>query len=132
MVCAASAVENLPNLPKQKKKREADVTPSVLLWFKENHAGSCAIEVKATNTNSIPEKAVLPHQKVALLNAQNGSLTHKIADTGRRLPFDAFMLQRVPAYVVACFTAHGVCKVIPIEQWKGARADTWAPFEIKL
>jgi len=125
-------VDSLPNLPKQKKKREADVTPRVLAWFKENHAGSCAIEVKATNTGSIPESALLPHQKQALLDVIHGTLTHKIADTGRRLPFDAFMLQGLPAYVVACFTKHGVAQVYSVEQWKGAKYDSFAPVDFKL
>lgn len=103
---------------------------------------SCAIEIKATNKNTIPEKALQPHQKQALMDATGYSMTgyklrksrivHKIADSKRRNPFDAFMLTNVDAFVVACFTAKGVCLVIPVDKWKGASIETPCDHIIKL
>jgi len=113
--------EPLPDLPRQVKKREADVTPKILDWFLHKHWGSCAIEIKATNGNSIPASALEPHQQRALLDALDHGIVHKIADSGRRLPFDAFVLKGVPAYVVACFTSHGKAYVVPVDKWKGGR-----------
>ncbi len=126
----------LPPLPRSGgKKREAGITPKVLEWFRLNHKTSAAIEIKATATNSIPESALEPHQRKALLDAQNGGLVWKIPDLGRRNPFDAFMLKGVPAYVVACFTKKGVCYVIPVDQWAGAKGDEWpcaGAFQIEI
>ncbi len=122
----------LPPLPKKLNKREAHVTPSVLKWFKENIKESCAIEIKATSKDTIPEKALAPHQRLALLAASGDGITHKIADNRTRLPFDAFMLKHAPAFVVACYTKHGICLVFDINEWKGARYDDEAKFKIDL
>lgn len=97
-----------------------------------NLFSSCAIEIKATKTNTIPEKALQPHQRQALLSAKHGTITHKIADNRTRLPFDAFMLCRSQAFVVACYTTHGVCLVFDIDSWHGARYDDDALYKIKL
>lgn len=116
---------DLPPLPKKRKSLEANVTPRILAWFRDVHQRSCAIEIKATDGDSIPMSALLPHQKAALLavNSPDG-LTHKISDAGHvRTPFDAFQLVREPAYVVAAFTARRIALVIPIEKWHGARYD---------
>lgn len=102
-------------------------------WFRnQTYLSNCAIEIKATNKNTIPEKALQDHQRKALLNAKSTGIVHKIADSKRRNPFDAFMLKNADAFVVACFTSHGVCLVIPVDQWKGARYNDPAPFVIKL
>lgn len=93
---------------------------------------SCAIEIKATNKNTIPEKALQPHQKQALLDATGPGIVHKIADSKRRNPFDAFMLVNTNAFVVACFTAKGICLVIPVHKWKGASIETPCDHVIKL
>lgn len=105
-----------------------------MTWFRTNFNESCAIEVKATAGNSIPESALLDHQRLALSDAGSSTgLTHKLSDEAmRRQPFDAFYLISAKAFVVACFTSAGVCYVIPIEQWKGARVGMRAPFTIKL
>ncbi len=125
----------LPELPKKRKKTEANVTGRILSWFRENHHASCAIEIKATDTGSIPRSALQDHQEAALRAAAKGGtgLCYKISDASHsRLPFDAFMLKSVPAYVVAAFTKHGVALVIPIEQWEGARPHTRCMFKIPL
>ncbi len=112
----------LPELPKKLDKIEANCTPRVLAWFKKYHKGSCAIEIKATRENTIPESALLPHQRSALLAAETTTgIIHKISDAGHtRSPFDAFFLSRVPGYVVAAFISHGVALVIPVRDWQGA------------
>lgn len=116
---------NLPDLPKRRTKREADVTPRVLDWFRSHHNGPCAIEIKATGDNSIPRSALEPHQRTALLAASTPSgVVHKISDQSRgSKPFDAFKLSGVPAYVVAAFTKKGIAYAIPVSDWRGARFD---------
>ena len=48
-------------------------------------------------------------------------LVHKLSDESRRQqPYDAFMLKNADAYVVACFSTHGYCFIIPVEDWQGA------------
>jgi hypothetical protein len=66
------------------------------------------------------------------MDAKHGLIVHKIADLRRRNPFDAFMLKNTPAFVVACFAQHGVCLVIDIDEWNGARLDTPCDFRIKI
>lgn len=125
---------DLPELPRQLKKREADVTPRVLEWFRANYSGSCALEIKATSGNSIPASAVLPHQKLALWDvALRGGIVHKLSDEARRKqPFDAFCLKGCPAYVVACFTTYHTCYLIPIQEWKGIKIDPAHPGPISI
>lgn len=125
---------DLPELPKRLKKREADVTPRILAWFKAHHPSSCAIEIKATDTNSIPRSALLPHQEAALKAAQSkGGLIHKIADASHlRLPFDAFFLRETEAYVVAAFTTSKEAFVIPVNEWNGASATMRNHFRWKI
>lgn len=110
------------------------MTPIVLDWFRTSFPFSCAIEIKATKNNTIPESAVQVHQRLALeASSSSDGLTHKISDASRiRQPFDAFQLKNVSAFVVACFTEHGKCLVIPIDDWKGARYDDQAPFVIPI
>ncbi len=126
--------EPLPTLPRKLKKREADITPRILAWFRENHEASCAIEIKATDTRSIPESALAPHQRAALLQAKKGTLVHKISDAGRmRVPFDAFMLTIVPAYVVAAFTGkERTALVFHVEDWRGATPESRCAWRINL
>jgi hypothetical protein len=86
----------LPDLPRTLKKREADITPHVLTWFRKNYPRSCAIEIKY-GKNKLEE-----HQKTALAQVAKGVFAHKIADTGRKNPFDAFLLKNADAIVVTC------------------------------
>ncbi|MES2006878.1 MAG: hypothetical protein V4436_02085 [Patescibacteria group bacterium] len=131
-----STSNELPPLPKTLHKREASVTPKVLAWFKTHHEGPAAIEVKATDTKSIPASKLEPHQRLALLAAMSSEgMTHKLSDEARRRqPFDALLLKNTPAYVVACFTGTGdrICLVIPVEEWCGARSDTKALYTITI
>mgnify|MGYP001559197736 CR=1 FL=1 len=120
----------LPDLPRKLNKREASVTSSVLKWFKTNYPSSCALEIKATNKNSIPASALLPHQYKALIAVKNDSgITFKIPDTGHmKLPFDAFFLKHIDAFVVACFTKNRICLAIDPLKWKGAKPDSVCEF----
>jgi hypothetical protein len=95
-------------------------------------AFSAAIEIKSTNNNTIAEKALRPHQKLALLAAKEKGITFKIPDSGVRLPFDAFFLKESNAYVIACFPKHGLCLVFDVSSWSGARFDDEALFKIEL
>lgn len=102
-------IEILPDLPRQIKKKEQDITPKILKWFREKYKQSCAIEIKITNTDTFSHNKLEEHQLKALLEAQNGSLVHKIVDTRRRNPFDAFMLYNSSSWIVIYFTKHKKC-----------------------
>jgi hypothetical protein len=86
----------LPELPKIRKKKEADITPHVLLWFKKNYPRSAAIEIKY-GKNKLEE-----HQVTALAQVAKGSFTYKIPDMGRMNPFDGFLLKDADACLVTC------------------------------
>ena len=86
----------LPNLPNLRKHKEADITPFIFEWFKKNYTKSVALEIK------IKGGKILPHQIVALRKVQTGVFAHKIADTGRRQPFDGFILKNSDAFIIVC------------------------------
>jgi hypothetical protein len=123
---AMADTSTLPDLPKKRQKREAKVTPRVLEWFRKAHKGPCAIEIKATKGNTVSESELAPHQKLALLAAMGEGIVHKLSDEARRKqPFDAFKLEGVPAYVVACFLSEPrIALVIHVKDWQGANRDT--------
>lgn len=73
-------------LPKKNNRREAKVDGPVLAWLLKNYPHSFALEVKVEGGK------LLPHQEAALKQVAKGKFGHKIADTGRRNPFDAFGL----------------------------------------
>lgn len=115
-------IMSLPDLPRVIKKTEANYTPRVLKWFAENYSGSCAIEIKATKGNSIPESALLPHQRRALLDACGRGITWKIPDEARRqVPFDAFKIEHAGAFVACVFVKHRVVIVYDVRDWHGSR-----------
>ncbi len=124
-----TATSTLPELPHTKKKREQDVTPIVLQWFRDNYKGSCALEIKATATNSVPRSALQPHQEAALKQVKGAGLAYKIADVGySKKPFDAFFLSYTEAFVVVCFTQKRICLCIPVSEWNGATPNTKARY----
>lgn len=92
------------------------------------------MEIKATEGNTITKSSLQDHQKLALQAAKGPKgLIHKISDASRvRQPFDAFYMVEAKAFVVACFTSHGVCLVFDVDDWEGARYDDSALFTIKL
>lgn len=86
----------LPELPKLRRRREADITPDVMRWFGANWPRSYAVEVKAKGGR------VRKHQPAALKRVQSGSFDHKIPDMGQRNPFDFFGLKGADAFIVVC------------------------------
>lgn len=119
----------LPELPRKLRKREADHTRAVLEWFKENYLGGCVvIEIKYSSGNSVPRRAVLPHQIAALTAANSGrGLVHKLSDEARRQqPFDAFLMRSCDAFVVCVFGGSrgvGVCHAVPVRMWGGIKRE---------
>lgn len=89
-------MENLPELPKKYKRREAKVDGLVMAWFKKNYPESVAVEVK------VGKNKILPHQDAALSEVDRGVFVYKIPDMGRRNPFDGFVLKNAKAFVVTC------------------------------
>lgn len=86
----------LPPLPRVLNKKEADITPDVFKWFRENYPYTVALEVK------IKGGRMKPHQKVALDEVQRGVFSFKFPDMGRRNPFDGVVLHDAEAFVVTC------------------------------
>jgi len=89
-------METLPELPRIRKHKEADITPLVFKWFEDNWENSVALEIK------IKGGKIYPHQLVALRQVHNGIFSHKIKDTGSRNPFDGFILKKADAFIVIC------------------------------
>ena len=86
----------LPNLPKKRKHKEAEITPLVIKWFMENWDNDCAIEIK------VDDGKLKPHQAVALEQVRKGEFSYKLPDTGRRNPFDVVILKNADSALVRC------------------------------
>lgn len=70
-------------LPKKVKRTEASIDGKVALWLWNHHPRPFALEVK------IKGGTLLDHQKKALRQVTNNTFKPlKLADTGRRNPFD--------------------------------------------
>jgi penicillin-binding protein-related factor A (putative recombinase) len=82
--------------------------------------GSAAFELKRTTSDSLPTKSIAPHQLVALNQAFDDTLYHKIADVGyAKKPFDCFVLQQSLAYIVIAFGKRLTdFHIIPIKVWE--------------
>ena len=77
-----------------------------------------AFELKCTKEKSLAFNKVEPHQKANLLLAKNRCLVFKIPDLGNQNPFDSFILNGVPAYIVIMFEAKSKFFVmIDIDNW---------------
>lgn len=87
---------NLPNLPKKRKHKEADITPAVLNWFEKNYPKSVALEIK------IKGGRIKEHQKIALRQVQDGIFSYKLPDMGRKNPFDGIVLKNTDAFLIVC------------------------------
>jgi len=83
-------------LPKKRKTKEADITPRVLAYFRDNYPYSVALEIK------IKGNKPLPHQKVALAQVNAGTFSYKLPDMGKRNPFDAVVLKNAQGLLVTC------------------------------
>lgn len=75
-------------------------------WCKHLGLGTAAYELKLARTDSLPFDALAEHQKNALHNAKHGKVVFKIPDAGFTNPFDSFVLEGVPAYVVIMYLRH--------------------------
>ena len=90
-------------LPKGLNKKEADITPKVMEWFRENYPWTAAIEIKV-NKNKLKD-----HQYASLNEVASGLFSFKIPDSGRRNPFDFVILRDAKALVVICNTEERKC-----------------------
>lgn len=95
----------MQELPRKIKKREAELTPRVIAWFEKYWAKSVAVEVKRKGGR------LKEHQSAALNEVARGTFKHKLADTGRRQPFDFFILKKADAFLVVCEDYK--CQVFP-------------------
>jgi len=97
---------NLPDLPRQLNKKEANWTTTFLKkWvLEETTLPSGPIEVKNTNLDYISFDAVSPQQRADLL-ACTTPRGHwwKVADMGRKNDFDVVFYRNSPAYVIINF-----------------------------
>lgn len=113
----------LEKLPKVYCRREADVTPKIKEWLKKNIKHDFVYEIKHCKGDTIGVNELEPHQKKALLDSKHGAFNHKIADTGRRNPFDGFQMYMCNAYVIVHFSKHHKTLIVDIDDWKGGRHD---------
>lgn len=89
---------DLPELPRQINKKEQDITPRILKWFRDNYKRSFALEIKISNTDTLPKSRLEKYQIQALQLVRNSSFVYKIRDTDRmQKPFDAFGLHKEDA-----------------------------------
>lgn len=126
---------SLPDLPRILKKKEASYTPRVLQWFRENGPACCAIEIKVAKDRRtvVPESALLPHQKRALLDACGNGIVWKIPDEARRqLPFDAFKIASSYAFVVCVFPVQRRVVIIDVREWRGCTSASPCYASFKL
>lgn len=94
----------LPELPRQKKSKEADFGLRFREWMRENPQWSGAYELKQCAT-CLNFKAVKDHQIAALKLAKGSGLLWKIADDSRGVkPFDYFYLRGAGGYIVIKYT----------------------------
>lgn len=85
----------LPELPRKRKKDEADVTPDVMAWFERNYTeNSYVVEVKVKGGR------LKRHQPSALRQVDDGFFDLKLKDWGGRNPFDFFGIRGADAFVV--------------------------------
>lgn len=87
------------------KKLESQLQIIFKHWLQAHwNNGSAAFELKRTETDRFYIPNLAPHQKLALTQAYEGTLYHKIADAGMgQTPFDCVVLQQAIAYVVLGF-----------------------------
>ncbi len=90
----------LPELPKIRKRKEADITPFVMDWFFNNYPHDVAVEVK------IKGGRLKKHQPVALEQVAYGVFKHKLKDFGGRNPFDFIVLKKAHAFIVIADGRH--------------------------
>ncbi len=112
----------LPDLPRRKTKREADITPRILAALVANLGYTMAVEIKVSQGSTLPSAALKDHQYLALKQAKRGCLVHKIGDYGHRTPFDAFVLNHTHAYVVVYYITLRIAYAIDIDAWPKDRA----------
>ena len=72
----------MENLPRKLKKKEASKTPEVMEWFLKYYPHDVAVEVK------VGKNKIKDHQEAAFNKILQGNFAWKIADMGRRNPFD--------------------------------------------
>lgn len=85
---------NIYTLPKKTKRVEADLDGKVAERVRATHPHpNWALEVKVAGNK------VLPHQKIALKQVEDGKFLYKIPDTGKRNPFDYICLGDADAIV---------------------------------
>ena len=92
----------LPELPKKRAHKEADITPLVFDWFEKNWKNSAAIEIK------VGKNKLKPHQEIALRMVAKSTFSYKIPDMGRVICFDGFLLKNADSFIVTC--NDGICE----------------------
>ena len=86
----------LPELPKLRRNKEADVRPLVDKWLCKNYPKSVAYEVKVKGGK------IYEHQPIALKQVEDGLFSYKPPDMGRRNPFDGIILKNADALLIIC------------------------------
>ena len=97
-------MNTLPELPKQRKKKEANFGLIFRAWIEKNPQISGAFELKQCE-KSLPFSDVKDHQIASLRAVAGKGLLWKIADDSRGIkPFDYFYFRKAKAYIVIKFS----------------------------
>ena len=100
---------------------ERDFQTLFLKWLRHQKTlKSGAFELKLTKKESLPFKALSPHQLEALRAVKHTELAYKIADDSIGYkPFDCFLLKDAPAFIVVSFYKRGEKKfyMIDVDVW---------------
>jgi hypothetical protein len=98
-------------------RREAAFQTKFNKWLRENHRETAAYELKQSD-GPMPFSRVEEHQLLALKAVKHNILIHKIADDTRLFkPFDAFVMSKVPAFVVILYRDTGNFHAIDIDDF---------------
>lgn len=97
-------MNTLPELPKQREKKEASFGITFRSWIEKNPQISGAFELKQCDS-SLLFSDVKDHQIASLRAVAGKGLLWKIADDSRGIkPFDYFYFRKAKAYIVIKFT----------------------------
>lgn len=103
----------LPNLPKQNKKKEADFGATLHKFYQENPTYTCAIEVKQTDKDYIPFSAVTEAQlQWALLIRSDKGVLIRIHPFIEGMP-DYIYMRNEPSWICIKYAKRGFVFISP-------------------
>lgn len=103
----------MPPLPKQNKKKEADFGVKLHKFYKENPSFTCAIEIKQTETDSIPFSEVKEEQlNYALAIRSDKGVLMRIVAVVEGMP-DYIYMRNEPSWICIKYAKRGFVFISP-------------------